>query len=93
VLLNNISSSATAVGTPATAATAAAAAAACEVLKSWNCAELGPRSADGDGLPVWAFGLPEWCAGNGLAPGADCVIGLIVRGAAQPTSFTVAAAE
>ena len=39
-------------------------------------------------VPMWAFGLPDWCAKTGLQPGAVCNMGAIVRGP-KATGFGV----
>lgn len=46
-----------------------------ELGNSWNANRLPDEGG------AWAFGLPDWCSPAGLAPGADVVVGLIVKGA------------
>jgi hypothetical protein len=46
-----------------------------ELGNSWNSIRLPDEGS------AWAFGLPDWCSQAGLAPGADVVVGLIVKGA------------
>lgn len=48
-----------------------------ELGNSWNSTRLPDDEASG----AWAFGLPDWCAPAGLAPGADVVVGMIIKGA------------
>lgn len=42
---------------------------------SWNSSRL----AD-DGSGAWCLDLPDWAIAQGLAPGANVVVGLIVKG-------------
>ncbi|GBF95880.1 1,4-beta-glucanase [Raphidocelis subcapitata] len=53
-----------------------------DVAKSWNCT-AGACGCEGPAV----FGLPDWAVKHGLGPGADCTMGVIVRGP-QPTEFT-----
>lgn len=56
----------------------------CELTKSWNGTQLPDEG------PAWVFDLPDWARPAGLAPGADVVVGLIVKGETlPPTAFVV----
>jgi hypothetical protein len=58
-----------------------------DVAKSWNCT-AGDCGCEGPAV----FGLPDWAVKYGLGPGADCTMGIIVRGP-QPKEFQVELAE
>jgi hypothetical protein len=60
-----------------------AAPAGAELGNSWNSTRLPDEGG------AWAFGLPDWCAAAGLAPGAEVVVGLIVKGAQLDSNAVV----